>query len=148
TGPGGFRARITTHMNVLNHAEYDVFVARNSRPLDPFSTQKSSKSGHKTSIPPGRPVSAGGCSSCSLSHMETHKWLQRVALFVALLLAAAPAQAHRLDRVRVASDSLRLLISSGMHRSVTLKAIVDGLEASNLIVEVQCGQFKSSLLAG
>jgi hypothetical protein len=80
--------------------------------------------------------------------METHKWLQRVALFVMLLSTAAPAQAHRLDRVRGDSEDLRLLITSGMPRSPTLRAIVDRLEVSDLIVEVRCGQFKSVLLAG
>jgi len=80
--------------------------------------------------------------------METHKWLQRVALFIVLLVLPAPAWAHRLDRVRGDSQNLQLLISSGMRRSPTLSAIVDRLEASDLIVEVQCGLFKSSLQAG
>jgi hypothetical protein len=80
--------------------------------------------------------------------METHKWLQRVALLVMLLSVAAAAQAHRLERVRGDSEDLRSLITSGLQRSSTLSAIVDRLEASDLIVEVQCGQFKSSLLAG
>jgi hypothetical protein len=65
-----------------------------------------------------------------------------------LLLPAVPAQAHRLDRVRADSEDLRLLISSGLQRSSTFRAIVDRLEVSDLIVEVQCGQFKSVLLAG
>jgi hypothetical protein len=80
--------------------------------------------------------------------METHKWLQRVALLIILVLPALPAQAHQLDRVRADSEDLRVLISSGLQRSPTLRAIVDRLEASDLIVEVQCGQFKSVLLAG
>jgi hypothetical protein len=80
--------------------------------------------------------------------METQKWLRRVALFVLLLLPAVPAQAHGLDRMRTDSKDLRLLISSGLQRSPTLRAIVDRLEASDVIVEVQCGQFKSVLLAG
>ena len=80
--------------------------------------------------------------------METHKWLQRVALLIVLLFPAAPAQAHRLDRVRGDSEAMRLLLVSGLQRSPTFKAIVDRLEVSDLIVEVQCGQFKSSRLAG
>jgi hypothetical protein len=79
--------------------------------------------------------------------METHKWLQRVALAVLLLLPAIPAQAQ-LDRVRSESRDVRQLLSSGLRRSPTFKAIVDRLQASDLIVEVQCGQFKSSRLAG
>jgi hypothetical protein len=43
---------------------------------------------------------------------------------------------------------MRSLISSGLQRSSTFSAIVDGLEASDLIVEVQCGRFNSALLAG
>ncbi len=65
-----------------------------------------------------------------------------------LLLPAVPAQAHGLDRVRTDSENLRLLISSGLKRSPTLRAIVDRLDASDVIVEVQCGQFRSVLLAG
>jgi hypothetical protein len=80
--------------------------------------------------------------------METNKWLRRVALLVLLLLPAVPAQAHRLDRVRGDSVELRLLMLSGLQRSPNLRAIVDRLEASDLIVEVQCAQFKSVLRAG
>jgi hypothetical protein len=65
-----------------------------------------------------------------------------------VLIPVLPAQAHKLDRVRGDSEDLRLLISTGVERSPTFKAIVDRLEASDLIVEVQCGTFKSSLLAG
>jgi len=79
--------------------------------------------------------------------METHRWLQRVALAVLLLAPAVPAQAQ-LGRVRGDSREMRQLLSSGLGRSPTFKAIVSRLEASDLIVEVQCGQFKSSLLAG
>jgi hypothetical protein len=80
--------------------------------------------------------------------METHKWLQRVALFLVFLVLGAPAWAHRLDRVRGDSKDLQVLISSGVRRSPTISAIVDQLEASDLIVEVQCGLFKSSRQAG
>jgi hypothetical protein len=80
--------------------------------------------------------------------METHKWLQRVALILVLLFPALPAQAHGPERVRADTENLRLLISSGLKRSPTLRAIVDRLDASDVIVEVQCGQFKSVLLAG
>jgi hypothetical protein len=50
--------------------------------------------------------------------------------------------------VRGESENLRLLLLSGVERSPTFKAIVDRLEVSDLIVEVQCGQFKSVLRAG
>jgi len=135
-------------MDVPNDAQSDVFVSpagihRNA----PFGL-KSSKTGQKHAIRAEGSVGDGWCFSCSLSHMETHKWLQRVALFLVLVLPAAPARAHQLDRVRGDSADLRLLLLSGVQRSPTFKAIVDRLEASDLIVEVQCGRFKSSLLAG
>lgn len=79
--------------------------------------------------------------------METHKWLQRVALLLLLLLPGT-AHAQTLDRVRVDSDDLRIIISSGLQRSQTFSAIIERLEASDLIVEVQCAHFKSSILAG
>ena len=91
---------------------------------------------------------AGWCFSCSLRHMETHKWLQRVALLVLVLLMAVPAQAQRLQQVRGDTDDVRRLLRSGLQRSPTFRAIVDRLEASDLIVEVQCGHFRSILLAG
>ena len=53
-----------------------------------------------------------------------------------------------MPRVRAASPFIRLLIASGIERSPTFRAIVDRLEASDLIVEVQCGHFSGSLLAG
>jgi hypothetical protein len=80
--------------------------------------------------------------------METKSWLQRVALLALLLLPAVPAQAHGLDRVRGDSEDIRRLLSSGLQRSATFSAVVDRLEASDVIVEVQCGHFKSTLLAG
>jgi hypothetical protein len=65
------------------------------------------------------------------------------------LLDAAPAHAQtRPPRVRAASPYLRLLIASGVERSPTFRDIVNQLEQSDLIVEVQCGLFKASTLAG
>jgi hypothetical protein len=135
-------------MNVPNAVESDVFVAPKHNRGSTQSSQKPPKTGGKPPILTGGPAGAGWCSSCSPRHMETHKWLQRVALFVMVLIPVLPAQAHKLDRVRGDSEDLRLLISTGVERSPTFKAIVDRLEASDLIVEVQCGTFKSSLLAG
>ena len=80
--------------------------------------------------------------------METQRWLQHVALLLTLLLLAAPAQARGPERVRGDSEDMRRLILSGLQRSPTFSAMVDRLEASDLIVEVQCGQFKSAVLAG
>jgi hypothetical protein len=112
------------------------------------SDEKSLQTGLKTMIPALGLALAGWCFSCSLRHMETHKWLQRVALLVLVLLMAVPAQAQRLQRVRGDTDDVRRLLRSGLQRSPTFRAIVDRLEASDLIVEVQCGRLKSTLLAG
>jgi hypothetical protein len=67
-----------------------------------------------------------------------------------LLLSAnhARAQAEVTPRVRTDSPYLRLVIASGIERSPTFRHIVDRLDQSDLIVEVQCGHFAGSLLAG
>jgi hypothetical protein len=64
------------------------------------------------------------------------------------LLAPAHAQAAPLRRVRTDSPYLRLLITSGLEQSPTFKEIVERLEQSDTIVEVQCGQFAGSLTVG
>ena len=53
-----------------------------------------------------------------------------------------------MERVRSDSPYLRLVIVSGVQRSPTFRAIIDRLERSDLIVEVQCGRFIDSRLAG
>ena len=53
-----------------------------------------------------------------------------------------------MQRVRTDSPYLRLVIASGVQRSPSFRAIVDRLEESDLIVEVQCGRFNDSRLAG
>ena len=53
-----------------------------------------------------------------------------------------------MQRVRTDSSYLRLVISSGIQRSATFRAMVERLERSDLIVEVQCGRFIDSRLAG
>ena len=83
--------------------------------------------------------------------METLKWLRAVtALLLLTLLPAAHAQAQErgLQRVRTESRYLRLVLASGIERSPTFRAIVDLLEHSDLIVEVQCGHFVTSQQGG
>ena len=82
--------------------------------------------------------------------METHRWLRTFALSLLLLLPAAYAQAQAdgLQRVRTDSRYLRLAVSSGIERSPTFRRIVDRLERSDLIVEVQCAHFAVSQRAG
>ena len=85
--------------------------------------------------------------------MWTPRWARIVRLLgilVLSLLAAGPAlaQTDRVLRVRTDSDYLRLVIASGMQRSATFRAIVERLEQSDVIVEVQCGHFVNTTLAG
>jgi hypothetical protein len=93
------------------------------------------------------------CQSCSSADMWTPRKARTFSILTVLhlsLLAGAPARAQATDipRVRAASPYLRLVIASGMERSPTFHAIVDQLEQSDVIVEVQCGQMNGSRLAG
>jgi hypothetical protein len=82
--------------------------------------------------------------------MEAHRWLRTFALSLLLLLPAAYAQAQAgsFQRVRTDSRYLRLVVASGIERSPTFRRIVDRLERSDVIVEVQCGHFVGSQRAG
>jgi len=66
----------------------------------------------------------------------------------ALLAAPAQARAGQLRHLRTDSPYLRLLISSGQEQSPTFKEIVDRLEQSDTIVEIQCGRFAASMTVG
>ena len=82
--------------------------------------------------------------------METQRWLRMFALSSLLLLPAAHARAQAAGYQRVRTDSryLRLVVASGIERSPTFRRIVDRLEQSDVIVEVQCGHFTGSQRAG
>jgi len=69
-------------------------------------------------------------------------------LLLFLTATSAQAQSVSFQRVRTDSRYLRLVIASGIERSPTFRRIVDRLERSDLIVEVQCGYFTRSNLAG
>jgi hypothetical protein len=135
-------------MNVPARIQCDVFVAARPDRRTPRYGSDSAKTGLKTAFQRASPSEAGWSRFCSSRHMETHRWLQRVAFLVLLLLLSAPAHARKLERLRPASKELRLLILSGMQRSQTFSALVDRLEASDLIVEVQCARFTTSRLMG
>jgi hypothetical protein len=53
-----------------------------------------------------------------------------------------------MQRVRTDSQYLRLVVASGIERSPTFRHIVDRLERSDVIVEVQCGIFTGSQRTG
>ena len=80
--------------------------------------------------------------------MESPTWLRRVAIAVLMLFMAGPARAQKLDRLRPDTDDMRRLISDGLQKSPTLGVIVQQLEHSDLIVEVQCGYFARSSRLG
>ena len=82
--------------------------------------------------------------------METHRWTRTFALLLLLLLPAtyAQAQAEPMQRVRTDSRYLRLVIASGIERAPTFRRIMDRLDQSDVIAEVQCGNFTGSQQVG
>jgi hypothetical protein len=65
-----------------------------------------------------------------------------------MLLAALPARAQKLDRLRPDTSDMRRLIAAGLEKSTTFNAMVRQLERSDLIVEIQCGYFSRSSRLG
>ena len=53
-----------------------------------------------------------------------------------------------MQHVRTDSPYVRVVITSGIERSPSFRALVDQLEHSDLIVEVQCARLNDSRLAG
>src|SRR5471032_3228116 len=126
-------------MFVSSRRDFNVFVVK-TRPLGtPSISARSSKTGLKTNIRSAWRVLRAWCCFCSCSGMETYRWTRALALLLPLLLSAtyAQAQAEGMERVRSDSRYLRLVIASGIERSPTFRRIVDRLEQSDLIVEVQ-----------
>jgi hypothetical protein len=74
-------------------------------------------------------------------------------VIILLLLILVPARVVGNDspvmqRVRTDSPYVRVVIASGIERSPSFRAIVDQLERSDLIVEVQCTRLNDSRLVG
>ncbi len=82
--------------------------------------------------------------------MGTYRWTRTFTLLLLLLLPAtvARAQADSFERVRTDSRYMRVMLASGIERSPTFRSIVERLERSDLIVEVQCAHFVGSQRAG
>jgi hypothetical protein len=137
-------------MFVLSEIVFNVFVARSWASSPPPIEANSPESGLKTQISRSWHLRKAWSRFCSCTGMETHRWIRILALLLTLLLPAthAQAQAAGMERVRSDSRDLRLVIASGIERSPTFRHIIDRLEQSDLIVEVQCGHFAGSLLAG
>jgi hypothetical protein len=137
-------------MIVLSKSDLDVFVLNCPPGQLPGRGHKSAKTGLKPHNSWFRPLNQAWCCFCSCTGMETHRWLRTTALLLLLLLSAtyAQAQADSFQRVRTDSRYLRLVIASGIERSPTFRRIVDRIERSDVIVEVQCGHFVRSQRAG
>jgi hypothetical protein len=70
-------------------------------------------------------------------------------MLLLMLLPAVPLRAEgMMQRVRTDSPYVRVVITSGIERSPSFRAIVEQLEKSDLIVEVQCARLTDSRLAG
>ena len=67
---------------------------------------------------------------------------------VLLIAMARPSSAGDLQRIRTPSRLLRAVLSDSTEKSTTLKAIVDRVDASNVIVYVTCDRFDSVLVNG
>jgi len=82
-------------------------------------------------------------------NMSTSPWVQTLLMLLLLMLPAAPLRAEGvMQRVRTDSPYVRVVITSGLERSASFRTIVDQLEQSDLIVEVQCARLNDSRLAG
>ena len=138
-------------MIVSSEIVYDVFVLKLRDRRLSVHPRKHVETGLKTQKQALPPRAAAWSSICSSFVMETQRWLRTVtALLLLVILPAGHAQAQdsRLQRVRTDSRYLRLVLASGIERSPTFRRIVDLLEHSDLIVEVQCGYFVGSQRIG
>jgi len=137
-------------MIVPSGSDFDVFVAETQPAPKDLTPSEFSKTGLKTKIQAFLPPTPDWSCVCSCFRMETHSWIRTVTLLLLLLLPAtyARAQADSVQRVRTDSRYLRVAIASGIERSPTFRTIVERLEQSDVIVEVQCAHFVGSMRAG
>ena len=66
-----------------------------------------------------------------------------VVLITVILSGASRVTAQTIAHVRTASPSLRGLIDDGLARSETLRALVDRLDASDVVVYISCSAIRS-----
>jgi hypothetical protein len=71
-----------------------------------------------------------------------------VVLITVILSGASRVTAQTIEHVRTASPSLRGLIDDGLARSETLRALVDRLDASDVVVYISCGAIRSDTALG
>jgi hypothetical protein len=71
-----------------------------------------------------------------------------VCTFVVLLAVAARSHAESIQRIRTTSSLVHALLASASEKSPTLRAIVERIAQSNVIVYVTCEQFKTVAFNG
>ena len=81
--------------------------------------------------------------------LVSHAFVSRALAAVLLLAAAAPwAAADDSPHVRPTCAALRALVAEGIARSSTFRALVDQLDASDVVVYVEFKTFAESNLSG
>ena len=71
-----------------------------------------------------------------------------VCTFVVLLAVAARSQAESIQRIRTTSSLIHAALAGASEKSPTLRAIVERIAQSNVIVYVTCEQFKTVTISG
>jgi len=68
--------------------------------------------------------------------------------FVILLAVAARSHAESIQRIRTTSSLVHAVLAGASEKSPTLRAIVERIAQSNVIVYVTCEQFKTAMISG
>jgi uncharacterized protein YkvS len=71
-----------------------------------------------------------------------------VCTFVLLLVVAARSHAESIQRIRTTSSLVHAVLAGANEKSPTLRAIVERIADSNVIVYVTCEQFKTLTING
>ena len=71
-----------------------------------------------------------------------------VCTFVVLFAVAARSQAESIQRIRTTSSLIHAALAGASEKSPTLRAIVERIAQSNVIVYVTCEQFKTVTISG
>lgn len=81
--------------------------------------------------------------------MATHAARRAAAaVFGIVLLSATQSGAGDIKHIRAESTYLQSIVADALDRSLTLRAIVQQIDASDVIVHVTCEQLNSSILQG
>jgi hypothetical protein len=97
----------------------------------------------------GASASVGPAVAVNIGNMANRRRFFRTVVLIAVILSSASrVTAQPLEHVRAASPSLRGLIDDGLARSGTLRALVDRLGASDVVVYISCGAIGSDTALG